>query len=171
MIRSFHHHTPTVHPSAFVAENSTLIGDVHIGPEASIWYGAVLRADECSITIGRGSNVQDNATLHGYAPKDCNVVLGEYVTVGHNAVVHGCRVGDRTLIGMSATILNGAVIGEDCIIAAGALVKEGAVIPARSLVVGVPGRIVRTLDEAQAADNMRVALEYVTLGKEHGEAN
>ena len=95
------------------------------------------------------------------------MVLGEYVTVGHNAVVHGCKVGDRTLIGMGSTILNGAVIGHDCIIAAGALVKENAVIPDYSLVVGVPGKVIRTLDPAQAADNVRVAKEYIQLGKDY----
>ncbi len=160
---------PVIDKTAYIAPNATLIGDVTVGKDASIWFSAVLRGDECSIIIGEGSNVQDNATLHGYAPKDCNVVLGKYVTVGHNACVHGCKIGDGTLVGMGATILNGAVIGERCIIAAGALVKEGAVIPDDSLVVGVPGKVIRTLDPAQSADNLRVAKEYVGLGREYGE--
>lgn len=167
MIRNYKNYSPTVHPSAFLAENSTLIGKVTLGEDTSIWYGAVLRGDECSITVGKGSNIQDNASVHGYSPKNCDVVLGEYVTVGHNAIVHGCTVGDRTLIGMGATILNGAVIGRECIIAAGALVKENAVIPDRSLVVGIPGRIVRTIDDAQAADNVRVANDYIGLAKDY----
>ena len=111
MIRPYKEHIPAIHESAFLAENATVIGRVSLAADTTIWYGAVLRGDECSITIGYGSNVQDNASVHGYSPKNCDVVLGEYVTVGHNAVVHGCKVGDRTLIGMGATVLNGAVIG------------------------------------------------------------
>ncbi len=167
MLIPYRDQTPTVHETAFVAPNATLIGDVRIEKDASVWFSAVLRGDECSILIGEGSNVQDNATVHGYAPKGCNVVLGRNVTVGHNACIHGCTVGDGTLIGMGATVLNGAKIGKRCIIAAGALVKENAQIPDGSLVVGVPGRIIRTLEEGQSRDNLRVGGEYVGLGKEY----
>lgn len=167
MIRKYKEHSPVIHPTAFLAENAAVIGRVTLEEDSSIWYGAVLRGDECSITIGKGSNVQDNASVHGYSPKGCDVVLGEYVTVGHNAIVHGCTVGDHTLIGMGATILNGAKIGKRCIIAAGALVKENAVIPDDSLVVGLPGKIIRTLEPAQSADNLRVAMEYIALAKDH----
>ncbi len=164
MIRKYKHHTPVIHPSAFIAENATVIGRVVLGEDTSVWYGAVLRGDEASITIGKGSNVQDNATLHGNDP--CNVVLGEYVTVGHNAIVHGCTVGDDTLVGMGATILNGAVIGSHCIIGAGALVKENEVIPDYSLVVGVPAKIVRTLTPEQTAKIRKNADDYIGLAKD-----
>ena len=134
---------PQVGAAAFVADNATLAGDVTLAEESSVWYGAVLRADTGRITVGAGSNVQDNAVLHTGPGLD--VVVGRNVSIGHSAVVHVCTVGDDCLIGMHATILNGAVIGAGSLVAAGALVTENAVIPAGSLVVGVPGKVVRTV--------------------------
>jgi carbonic anhydrase/acetyltransferase-like protein (isoleucine patch superfamily) len=131
--------------SAWIAPNATVLGDVTIGDEASVWFGAVARGDTAPITIGPRTNVQDTAVLHADPGFPC--VLGADVTVGHGAIVHGCSVGDEVLIGMRATILNGARIGQGSIVGAAALVKEGAEIPPRSLVLGVPARVVRQVTD------------------------
>ena len=137
---------PTVHPDAFVAFNATVRGDVRIEEGASIFYG-VLRGDRAPITIGPGSNIQENCVVH--VEYDLPVVLGRDVTVGHGAILHGCTVGDETLIGMGAIILNGAKIGRHCLIGAGALVTQNMVIPDGSLAFGSPAKIRGTLtDEA-----------------------
>lgn len=159
---------PQVGAAAFVADNATLAGDVTLAEESSVWYGAVLRADTGRITVGAGSNVQDNAVLHTGPGLD--VVVGRNVSIGHSAVVHGCTVGDDCLIGMHATILNGAVIGAGSLVAAGALVTENAVIPAGSLVVGVPGKVVRTVSEKQKASIAANGEEYRLLAEVHAEA-
>ena len=136
---------PQVADSAWVAPNATLAGAVTIGEGASIWYGAVLRADNEPITIGARSNVQDNCVFH--VDKGMPVLLGEGVSVGHGAVIHGATVEDHVLVGMGAIIMNGAVIGSESLIAAGALVPADAVIPPRSLVAGVPGKVRRELSD------------------------
>ena len=159
---------PQVGAAAFVADNATLAGDVTLAEESSVWYGAVLRADTGRITVGAGSNVQDNAVLH--TGPELDVVVGRNVSIGHSAVVHGCTVGDDCLIGMHATILNGAVIGAGSLVAAGALVTENAVIPAGSLVVGVPGKVVRTVSEKQKASIAANGEEYRHLAEVHAEA-
>lgn len=151
--------------AAFVAQNATLAGAVRLEEGSSIWYGAVLRADTGRIVVGAGSNVQDNAVLHTGPGLD--VVLGRGVSVGHGAIVHGCMVGDGCMIGMNATILNGAVIGPGCLIAAGALVPERAQIPAGSLVMGVPGKVVRQVSPEQAAFIAANEQEYRNLAKLH----
>ena len=139
---------PTVHPDAFVAFNATVRGDVRIEEGASIFYGAVLRGDRAPITIGPGSNIQENCVVH--VEYDLPVVLGRDVTVGHGAILHGCTVGDETLIGMGAIVLNGAKIGRHCLIGAGALVTQNMVIPDGSLAFGSPAKIRGTLtDEAE----------------------
>ena len=140
---------PQVADGAWVAPNATLAGSVVIGAGASIWYGAVLRADNEPITVGAGSNVQDNCVFH--VDKGKPVVLGEGVSVGHGAVIHGATIEDHVLVGMGAIIMNGAVIGTESLIAAGALVSEGAVIPPRSLVAGVPGKVRRELTDDEVA--------------------
>ena len=140
---------PQVAGSAWVAPNATLAGSVTIGEGASVWYGAVLRADNEPITIGARSNVQDNCVFH--VDKGKPVLLGEGVSVGHGAVIHGATVEDHVLVGMGAIIMNGAVIGTESLIAAGALVSEGAVIPPRSLVAGVPGKVRRELSDDEVA--------------------
>ena len=157
--------SPQVQQAAFVAPNATLAGEVVLQPGSSVWYGAVLRADTGRITVGENTNVQDNAVLHTGPGLD--VTLGRGVSVGHSAVVHGCTVGDNCLIGMHATILNGAVIGAGSLIAAGALVPEKAVIPAGSLVVGVPGRVLRPVSAAQTAAILNNEKEYTALAKLH----
>lgn len=149
---------PTVHPDAFVAFNATVRGDVRIEEGASIFYGAVLRGDRAPITIGPGSNIQENCVVH--VEYDLPVVLGRDVTVGHGAILHGCTVGDETLIGMGAILLNGAVIGRHCIVGAGALVTQNTVIPDGSLVYGSPAKVKGQLDEAAIADILRNAVDY-----------
>lgn len=141
MIRKIPNKTMQIAGDARIAENATLVGEIEICPEASIWYGAVLRGDAGAIKIGRRCAVEDNVTIHG------QVVLGDDTVVGHNAVIHGCRVGKNCLIGMGAIVMNGAVVGDGCLIAAGSLVAENSVIPPNSLVKGVPARVVGPLTE------------------------
>jgi carbonic anhydrase/acetyltransferase-like protein (isoleucine patch superfamily) len=141
--------TPQLHPTSLVAAGARVIGAVALSEHASVWYNAVLRADSDSITVGAGSNLQDNVSVHVDAGHP--VVIGANVSVGHNAVVHGCTIGDGSLIGMGATVLSGAVIGEGCLVAAGAVVLEGTVVPAGSLVAGVPAKVRRELTDAERA--------------------
>ena len=164
---TINHHAPADNGAAFVAENATLAGSVRLEKNSSVWYGAVLRGDDGTLTIGKNSNVQDNAVLH------CDiggcVTLGENVTVGHCALVHGCTVGDGSLIGMHATLLNHCVVGKNCIIGAGALVPEGMVIPDNSVAVGVPARVIKQVSAAQVEANLHNAVHYVEHGKLHAE--
>lgn len=158
---------PVVDDSAFVAPTATLIGRVTVGPEAGVFFGAVLRADRDSITIGRRSNVQDNVVIHG--DPGSPVLIGSGVSIGHGAVVHGCIIEDDCLIGMGSTVLNGAVIGRGSLVAAGAVVLEGTVIPPRSLVAGVPGKVRRELSDDEVAGLRRNAETYVTLSSTYRE--
>lgn len=129
----------------WIADNATVIGQVELGQQVSVWFGAVIRADNSKIRIGHFSNVQENAVLHTDAGVELTV--GDYVTIGHQAMLHGCTIGDNSLIGINAVVLNNAVIGKNCIIGANSLIPEGKVIPDNSLVVGSPGKVIRTLDE------------------------
>jgi len=165
MIRSYKTKTPRIDDSAFLAENAAVIGDVEIGKDANIWYGAVLRGDEDRIEIGRGANVQDNATVHTAPGFDARI--GEGVTVGHNAIIHGCQIGDNTMIGMGACVMNGAVVGKNCIIAAGALVTENTIIPDGKLCVGVPAKIFRDVSPEQIEMIRENGETYVELGREY----
>jgi carbonic anhydrase/acetyltransferase-like protein (isoleucine patch superfamily) len=144
-----------------VAPGAALVGDVHLGPEASVWYGCVLRADGGSITVGGRSNIQDGCVAH--ADEHGDVVLGEDVSVGHRAVLHGCVVEDRCLVGMGAVVLTGARIGRGSLVAAGAVVREGAVIPPGSLVAGVPAQVRRPLTPAEAERVQENARSYLAL--------
>lgn len=146
-VRAFRGEAPVIHPSAFVADGAYIIGKVEVGPEASIWFGAVVRGDEDRIRIGARTNIQDGAVLHADPGFPCTI--GEGCVVGHRAIVHGCTVGDHCLIGMGAVVMNGVRLGEGCVVAAGAVVPEGKEFPARSLVVGVPARAVRVLSEEE----------------------
>ena len=168
MFLSFCGKTPRDEGAAFVAPSATVQGDVVLKPGSTVWYGAVLRADTGHIAIGENSNVQDNAVLHTGPGLD--VTVGRGTSVGHGAVVHGCTVGDGCLIGMHATILNGAVIGDGCLIAAGALVPENMQVPAGSLVIGIPGKVVRPVSEAQADAIKANEEEYLELARAHAEA-
>lgn len=147
----------------YIAETATVIGNVEIGAEASIWFGAVLRGDGERITIGPRSNVQDNCILH--TDPGMPLTVGAECTIGHGVILHGCTIGDQTLIGMGACILNGAVIGRNCLIGAGTLITEGKVIPDGSLVVGSPGRVIRKLDDEAIARIARSAEHYAGNGK------
>ena len=141
--------TPQIDESAYVAESAMLVGRVTLKPRSSVWFHAVLRADNEPITIGARSNVQDNCAFH--VDKGKPVLLGEGVSVGHGAVIHGATIGDHVLVGMGAIIMNGAVIGDESLIAAGALIAEGVEIPPRSLVAGVPGKVRRELTDDEVA--------------------
>jgi carbonic anhydrase/acetyltransferase-like protein (isoleucine patch superfamily) len=149
---------PTIDPTAFIAPGAAVRGNVVIGPQVSVWYNAVIRSTEDEIRIGEGSNIQDNAVVH--LDKGHQVTIGRQVTVGHGAIVHGCTIGDNTLIGMGAIILNDAKIGNNCIIGAGALVTQGKVIPDNSLVLGSPGKVVRQVTPAEILANTENALHY-----------
>ena len=142
-------HRPLLAEDAWVAPSADLIGDVRLAALVSVWFGAVSRADNTPILVGARSNIQEGAMLHSDPGAPCTV--GEDVTVGHHAILHGCTIGNRTLIGMGATILNRAVIGDDCLVGAGALVTEGKTFPPGHLIVGSPARAVRPLDDAQKA--------------------
>jgi carbonic anhydrase/acetyltransferase-like protein (isoleucine patch superfamily) len=151
----------TIHPTAFVAENCTLRGEVQVGAQSSLWFQSVLRGDTAPIRIGERTNVQDGCILH--TDLDVPVEIGHDVTIGHGAIVHGAQVGEETLIAMRATVLSHAVIGRHCLIGAGALVPERMVVPDGSLVLGVPGKIVRPLTAEEierVLENARVYLAY-----------
>jgi gamma-carbonic anhydrase len=152
---------PDIHPSAFIAPNATLLGDVTVGEDASIWYGAVLRGDINRIVVGRGSNVQDGSVLHLSAEHGC--LIGDYVTVGHMAMLHACTIGDECLIGMGAIILDGVEIGARSIVGAGALVTQGKKIPPGSMVLGSPAKVVRELSPEEQSGLREWALRYVRL--------
>lgn len=145
--------------ACWVAPSADLIGRVRLLKNASVWFGAVLRGDNEWITIGEGSNVQDGCVLH--TDMGAPLTIGTGCTIGHKAILHGCTIGDHSLIGMGATVLNHAVIGRNCLIGAGALVLERAVIPDNSLVLGAPGKPVKILDEAAVAGLHKAADSYV----------
>jgi len=152
---------PAIHPTAFVAPNATVLGDVTIGESASVWYHAVLRGDINRITVGRGTSVQDGSVLHLSAEYGCHI--GEYVTVGHMAMLHACTIGDECLIGMGAIILDGAEIGARSIVGAGALVTQGKKIPPGSMVLGSPAKVVRELSAEEQSGLREWAERYVRL--------
>ncbi|MBX3094328.1 MAG: gamma carbonic anhydrase family protein [Cryobacterium sp.] len=165
LILPFGDHTPRVVSDAFVAPNATLIGDVTLASGSSVFYGAVLRGDTDSITLGEGSNLQDNVVVHCDAGIPTSIGAG--VSVGHGAVVHGCTVEDDCLIGMGATIMNGAVIGAGSLVAGGAVVLEGTVVPPRSLVAGVPAKVRRELSDEEIEGIRANAAHYVELSRAH----
>lgn len=145
--------------SCFIAPSAAVIGDVVLESDVSVWFGAVLRGDNARITVGAGSNVQDNSVIHvddGYP-----VVVGKRVTIGHKAMLHGCSVGDGALIGMNAVILNGAVIGKNCLIGANALVTEGTVVPDGHLVLGSPAKVIKPLDQSAQQQMAQGAQHYI----------
>lgn len=153
--------------AVWVAPTAVLIGKVRLKSEASVWFGAVLRADDDLIEIGRRSNIQDGAVLH--VDPGFPLTVGDGCTIGHRAMLHGCTIGENSLVGMGATVLNGARVGRNCVIGACALVAEGKVIPDNSLVVGVPGKIVRQLDEASAARISEAAARYVNRWRRYAQ--
>ena len=157
--------TPTVAPDAWTAPTAVVVGAVDVGPQASVWFGAVLRGDGDRIVVGARSNVQDNAVLHADPSFPC--LLGDDVTVGHAAVVHGCVVGDRVVVGMGAVVMNGARIGSDSIVGAGALVPEGMVVPPRSLVLGSPAAVRRAIRDDELPRIVGNATVYVEKARRY----
>jgi len=156
---------PQVDPTAYVASGATLLGDVVLGPNSSVWPGCVLRADINAIRIGAGTNIQDGAVVH--LADEYPTILGDYVTVGHSAVVHACTIENEVLVGMHATILDGAIIGKGSIIGAHTLVKAGVKVPPGSLVLGVPGVLVRQLTEPEIIANRTLAEKYIHVAASH----
>lgn len=152
---------PAIHQTAFIAPNATLLGDVTIGENASVWYNSVLRGDINRITVGKGSNIQDGSVLHLSAEHGC--IIGDYVTVGHMAMLHACTIGDECLIGMGAIILDGVEIGERSIVGAGALVTQGKKFPPGSMILGSPAKVVRALSIQEQTGLREWAERYVRL--------
>lgn len=157
-----------VHASAFLAAGARVTGDVTIGPESSVWFNAVLRGDCAEIRLGERTNVQDNAVLHADPGVPC--ILGNGVTVGHTAIVHGAEIGDNVLIGMHAVVMNRAKIGANSIVGVGAVVTEGTEVPPGSLVVGLPGKVKRAVNEAEIAGNRLAAQHYVEHARQYKAA-
>jgi carbonic anhydrase/acetyltransferase-like protein (isoleucine patch superfamily) len=161
MLRSFKNNRPVVDPTAYVDQSAQVIGDVEIGAESSVWMNVVIRGDVNHIRIGKRTNIQDLTMIH--VMRDTHpTIIGDEVTVGHSAVVHGTTVEDRVLIGMGAILLNGVHVEHDCVIAAGTLLTEGTRIPARSLVMGRPGKVKRQLTDEEVAEIRWYADNYVS---------
>ncbi|NLM44113.1 MAG: gamma carbonic anhydrase family protein [Clostridiales bacterium] len=165
MIIEYKGHKPDIHESCFIAENATVIGRVKINKNSSIWFGTVVRGDGNYITIGENTNIQDNCTIH--INSDQPTIIGDNVTAGHGAIIHACTVGNNVLIGMGATILDGAEIGDNVIIGAGALVPPNKKIPSNSMVMGMPARIVRELTDEEKVAISVSAQHYVELASQY----
>ena len=149
---------PEIAEDAWVAPDANVIGKITLGPRSSVWFGVTLRGDNERITIGEGSNVQELTALH--TDMGFPLTVGKNCTIGHKAMLHGCTIGDNTLVGMGAQVMNGAKVGKNCLIGAGALITEGKEIPDGSLVMGAPGKVVRQLDDAAIAKLEKSALNY-----------
>lgn len=148
-----------IEPSVYIAPGAVVLGNVTIKENSSVWFHTTIRADRGNIMIGADTNIQDNCVVH--IDEGFPVVIGNGVTIGHSAIIHGCKIGDNTVIGMGAIILNGAVIGRNCIVGAGALITQNTIIPDGSLVIGNPGKISRKLTDAEIEQNRANALHYV----------
>lgn len=167
MITSYKDKKPKISKTVFVAESADIIGDVEIGDYSSIWFNATLRGDQNKIKIGHRTSIQDNVVIHVDHVNE--VQIGDNVSVGHGAVLHGCRIENNVIIGMNSTVLNGAEIGKNSIVGANALVPEGKKFPERSLIIGIPGKVKRELEEVEIEAISRNAEEYVKLTKEYKE--
>ena len=166
MLRSFKGVSPRVHPTAYVDASAQVIGDVHVGAESSVWMNAVVRGDVHRIRIGARTNVQDGTIVHvqgGTHP----TTIGDEVTIGHGAIVHGCTIEHRCLIGMGAILLNGVTVGAESIVAAGSLLPEGFVVPPRSLVMGSPAKVRRSLVDREVESLRDFATRYVLLSRDY----
>lgn len=160
MLKEFDGNTPVINDKAHVFEGARIIGAVEVGEYSSIWFNSVVRGDVAPIKIGKYTNVQDNVVIHVADNLPC--ILGDFVTVGHSAVLHACTIENNSLIGMSATILDGAVIGEGSIVGAGALVTKNTIVPPHSLVLGMPAKVVKSMGEESIARLHQQALKYKT---------
>lgn len=165
MIYNLGKHQADVADDAFIAPSAVVIGDVKLHPESSIWFGAVLRGDIETITIGRGSNIQDGTVCHTDPNNPCTI--GDFVTVGHMAMLHGCTIGDGSLIGIGATMMNGSSVGKECIVGAHALVTEGKKFPDGVVIMGAPAKVVRDLNDADRAKLRANAERYVERAKRY----
>ena len=166
MIRTYQGIKPTIAKSAFIEETAVVIGDVHIGEQSSVWFHAVVRGDVNSIRIGDRTNIQDLSMLH--VTHDTHPLnLGNDVTAGHHVVLHGCTIRDRVLIGMGAIIMDGVVVGEDSVVGAGALVTEGTIVPPKSLVLGSPAKVKRSVTDEELAWIKESSANYVRYAKQY----
>src|SRR5215212_4176114 len=166
LVRPYAGKIPRLHESVFVVDTAVVIGDVEIGPESSLWFGAIARGDVNSIRIGARTNVQDQSVIH-VTSRTNPTIVGDDVTVGHRVTLHGCTVKDRCLIGIGSIVMDGAVVGEESIVGAGALVPPGMIVPPRTLVVGAPARPRRELGPDEIEHLRRSAANYVALAKQY----
>ncbi|WP_294156286.1 gamma carbonic anhydrase family protein [uncultured Clostridium sp.] len=164
MIKSYRGNSPVIHEDAYVSETAVIIGKVTLKKNANVWFGSVLRGDMENITIGENTNIQENSVVH--VDNTEKVSIGDNCTIGHNAIIHGCTIGDNTLIGMGAIILNGAKIGNNSIVAAGALVTQNKEFEDGMLILGNPAKAVRKLTKEEIEKNSKSSLNYVKLSKE-----
>ena len=167
IVRAIGGKKPEIHPSVRLAEDAVVTGGVTLGEDVTVWYGAVLRGDVDSIRVGKGCNLQDHVTVH--CAEGLPTVLGENVVVGHGAILHSCTVEDGCLIGMGSVLLDGCVVGAGSVIGAGAVVPPGKTVPPRSVVMGVPGKVVRETSEEEVRATLANAAHYVQLGREQLE--
>jgi carbonic anhydrase/acetyltransferase-like protein (isoleucine patch superfamily) len=167
MIRTFGGKEPSFDGSVYIAENASVIGDVSIGTDSSVWFGAVLRGDLTPIRIGCRTSIQDNTVIHVARSDRTAMIVGDDVTVGHNVILHACTIGNSCLIGMGSIILDGSVIGEGSIVGAGALVTKGSVFPPRSMILGSPAKAVRTLSDADIEQIVHSSKIYIDLKNEY----
>lgn len=151
--------SPAIHDSAWVADSAAVMGNVTLSEDSSVWFGVVIRGDTETITVGKGTNIQDNSVLH--ADHGMPLVIGDNVTVGHQVMLHGCTIGDGSLVGIQAVVLNGAKIGKNCLVGAGALVTEGKEFPDGCMILGSPAKAVRQLSEAQIEGLKMSAQHYI----------
>ena len=161
--------TPKIHPTAFIAPGAVVIGAVTLGEDSSVWYQCVARGDINRIIIGPRSNVQDGTIVH--VSDDFAAIIGADVSVGHRAIIHACEIGDGTLVGMGAMVMDGAVIGHGCIIGAGSLVTKGMRVPDGSLVMGAPAKVVRTLTAEEQQKNIALAAKYIEVARGHRDTS
>ncbi len=166
LLRRFGSSVPRIHRDAWIAPGAVVVGDVEIGADSSLWYGVVVRGDVHQIRIGARTNIQDNSVIHVTQGRYA-CILGDEITVGHRAVVHGCTIGDGALVGIGAIVLDGAQVGEEALIGAGCVVPPGVNIPPRSLVLGVPGRVVRSLSDEETQLQRERTLAYVDNARAH----
>jgi carbonic anhydrase/acetyltransferase-like protein (isoleucine patch superfamily) len=166
VILAYRGHWPKIHETAFVAPSADIIGDVEIGANSSVWFQCVIRGDVNFIRIGSRTNIQDHSMLH-VTRKETTLHIGDEVTIGHRVTLHGCKIGNKVLVGMGSIILDGAEIGDECLVGAGTLITKNMKIPPRTLVIGSPGRVVRSLTAAELAYLPKSAENYVGDGAEY----
>ncbi len=165
-IAAFLDHMPEIDDRAFIAPTAAVVGAVRIGAGSSIWYQVTVRGDNNYVTIGAGTNIQDNSCIH-ISSREFPTIIGDYVSVGHSTLVHACKLGDHSFVGMGAIVMDGAVIESDAMLAAGAMLTPGKRIPSGELWAGRPARKMRTLTPQDISDNRRIALHYIEVGRAH----